>query len=190
MPYNESTMANPVDDFKKGIAFVIAECKREIGGVRANRPSPSLVEDIKVSYYGETMPLKHVGSITVSPPRELTIQLWDAGAVPAVSKAIETSSLGLTANVDGTTIRIFLPELSVERRDELAKHVKKIAEQYRIQVRHHRDAANKSIEVQLGAHEISEDQKFRLRDEVQKITDNANKEIEGTVSAKVREIEE
>ena len=183
-------MANPVEDFKKGIAFVVSECKRELGGVRANRPSPSLIEDIKVNYYGETMPLKHVGSITVSPPRELSVQLWDAGAVQLVAKAIEASSLGLTANIEGNVIRIFLPSLSAERRDELVKHVKKIAEQYRIQIRHHRETANKGIEMQLGANEIGEDQKFRLRDEVQKITENANKDVESAVSAKVREIEE
>ena len=183
-------MGSPVEDFKKGIAFVVSECKRELGGVRANRPSPSLIEDIKVNYYGETMPLKHVGSITVSPPRELSVQLWDAGAVQLVAKAIEASSLGLTANIEGNVIRIFLPSLSAERRDELVKHVKKIAEQYRIQIRHHREAANKGIEMQLGANEIGEDQKFRLRDEVQKITENANKDVESAVSAKVREIEE
>lgn len=183
-------MANPVEDFKKSISFTVSECKRELGGVRASRPSPSLIEDIKVNYYGEMMPLKHVGSITVSPPRELSVQLWDAGAVQPVAKAIEASSLGLTANIEGNVIRIFLPSLSSERRDELVKHVKKIAEQYRIQIRHHREAANKSIEVQLGANEISEDQKFRLRDEVQKITENANKDVESAVSAKVKEIEE
>ncbi len=182
-------MANPVEDFKKGIAFVLQECKRELGGVRANRPSSALIEDIKVGYYGEMTPLKHLGSVTVTPPRELTVQLWDAGAVAPAAKAIESSTLGLTANVEGNAIRIFLPELSAERREELVRHVKKLAEQYRIQVRQHREAANKGIESQLAASEIGEDQKFRSRDEVQKVTDQANKDIEHTLAAKIKEIE-
>jgi ribosome recycling factor len=183
-------MANPIEEFKGNLARVLQECKRELGGIRANRPSTALIEDIKVHHYGQLTPLKHMGSISIAPPRELSVQFWDATAVAPAAKAIESSSLGLTANIDGNRIRIFLPELSTERRDELVKHVKKITEQFRIQVRHHRDAANKQVEVMLGASEIGEDQKFRMREDIQKQTEAINKEIESNLNAKIAEIEE
>ncbi len=181
---------NPLEEFKAGIAGAIQELKKEVGGVRANRPSSALLEDIKVNYYGQLTPMKHVGTVSVAPPRELIIQLWDTNAVQPAAKAIESAALGLTPNTEGNTIRIFLPELSSERRDELKKYVKKIAEQFRIQVRQLRDAANKQIELQFGEGEIGEDQKFKLREDVQKHTEATNKDIEKIVDAKIVEIDE
>lgn len=181
---------NPLEEFKTGVAGAMQELKKEIGGVRANRPSAVLLEDIKVNYYGAQTPMKHLGSITVQPPRELIIQIWDVSAVAPAAKAIESAALGLTPNTEGNTIRIFLPELSVERREELKKYVKKIAEQFRIQVRQLRDAANKSIEAQFDEGELGEDQKFKLKEDVQKHTEVTNKEIEKVVDAKMAEIDE
>lgn len=183
-------MANPLDEFKTGIAGALQELKKEVGGVRANRPSATLLEDIKVNYYGEQTPMKHLGSVSVQPPRELIIQIWDAGAVASAAKAIESTALGLTPNIEGNTIRIFLPELSSERREELKKYVKKIAEQFRIQVRQLREAANKTIESQFDEGELGEDQKFKLKEDVQKHTETTNKEIEKVVDAKMVEIDE
>ncbi|MEK7089518.1 MAG: ribosome recycling factor [Patescibacteria group bacterium] len=181
---------NPLEEFKTGIAGAIQELKKEVGGVRANRPSAVILEDIKVNYYGEQTPMKHLGSISVQPPRELIIQIWDASAVAPAAKAIESASLGLTPNTEGNTIRIFLPELSSERREELKKYVKKIAEQFRIQVRQLRDVANKQIESQFDEGELGEDQKFKLKEDVQKHTETTNKEIEKMVDAKMVEIDE
>lgn len=181
---------NPLDEFKTGIAGALQELKKEVGGVRANRPSATLLEDIRVNYYGEQTPMKHLGSVSVQPPRELIIQIWDAGAVAAAAKAIESTALGLTPNIEGNTIRIFLPELSSERREELKKYVKKIAEQFRIQVRQLREAANKAIESQFDEGELGEDQKFKLKEDVQKHTEATNKEIEKLIDAKMVEIDE
>ncbi|MDP3725063.1 MAG: ribosome-recycling factor, partial [Nanoarchaeota archaeon] len=122
-------------DFSQKTASIIQKLKEEIASIRANRPTPALVEDIKVEYYGEILPIKQVGAISIKPPREILIQAWDKEGAVAIAKGIETSSLGLTANADGITIRVFLPELSGERREELGKHVKKITEGYRIQIR-------------------------------------------------------
>jgi ribosome recycling factor len=179
-----------VEEFKKAAAAVIQEFKKEISGVRAGRPSTALLEEIKVNYYGTPTPLKHMGNVSVMPPRELIVQLWDKEAVQPAAKAIESASLGFTANVEGNTIRIFLPELSEERREELARHVKKISEQFRIQLRHHRDDANKGAEAASDEGEIGEDQKFKIKEEIQKHTEAANKDIEAALVAKIKEIEE
>ena len=104
-------------------------------------------------------------------------------------KAIETSNLGLSAQADGNLIRIHLPELSSERREELVKHVKRLTEQYRIQLRHFRDEANKKIQKSFDGREINEDQKFKLKESVQEETDKINKEIDNLLNKKIAEIE-
>ena len=178
------------DDFKKEAQNTFQEFKKEIGGVRANRPSTVILEEVKVNYYGNLTPLKHMGTISVVPPRELVVQLWDKEAVQPAAKAIETTSLGFTASVEGNTIRVFLPELSEERREELGKHVKKISEQFRIRLRQLRDEANKGVEATFAAGGLGEDQKFKQKELVQKYMDATNKEIEGILGAKIKEIEE
>ncbi len=182
-------MTQLLEDFKKHSGEVVQSFKKEIGGVRTNRPSPALVEDLRVNHYEQTMPLKQVGSVSVMPPREINIQVCDKSAVPAVVKAIETSNLGLSAQADGNLIRIHLPELSSERREELVKHVKRLTEQYRIQLRHFRDEANKKIQKSFDGREINEDQKFKLKESVQEETDKINKEIDNLLNKKIAEIE-
>jgi len=179
-----------IEEFKTQAEEVVQTFKKEIAGIRTNRPSPGLIEDIKVSYYGQFVPIKHVGSVGVTPPRELHVQVWDSSAVGLVSKAIESSQLGLSPQVEGNTVRVFLPELSKERRDEFIKHVKKISEQYRIEIRHARDEANKDVEKRLDEKEITEDEKFKEREDIQKITEKVNGEIEGLLDEKIKEIQE
>lgn len=179
-----------IEEFKKQAEEVVQTFKKEIAGIRTNRPSPGLLEDIKVSYYGQFVPIKHVGSVGVTPPRELHVQVWDLSAVALVSKAIESSQLGLSPQVEGNIVRVFLPELSKERRDEFIKHVKKISEQYRIEVRHARDEANKDVERRLNEKEITEDEKFKEREDIQKITEKVNGEIEELLDEKIKEIQE
>jgi len=177
-------------EFKEAAKKIVEDFKKEISGVRANRPSAALIEEIKVVYYGNPTPLKHVGTISVLPPRELKVQFWDKEAVAPSAKAIETSALGLTPNIEGNTIRIFLPELSSERRDELAKFAKKISEEYRISLRHSRDEANKSAQAAFDEKEIGEDMKFKLKEEIQKQTEETNKLIEEVLDKKIAEIHE
>lgn len=164
--------------------------KKELSGFRANRPNSAMIEDIKVVCYDQQMTIKQVGSISIVPPREIQIQVWDKTVIGVVSKAIESAGLGLTAQSDGNVIRTYLPELSQERRQELIKKVKQVVEQYRIEIRHLRDEINKTIQMDFDSKAIGEDQKFKSKELVQKEIDKANSSIEDLLSAKIREIEE
>ncbi len=179
-----------VEEFKNKAEGVLGDLKKEIAGIRTNRPSAALLEDLKVDYYGQVLPLKQIGSIGVTPPRELHVQVWDKEAVAAVVKAIESSKLGLSPNVEGNTIRIYLPELSEERRAEFVKHVNRIAEEHRIKIRHIRDDANKEIQRGFDANELNEDQKFKMKEGIQRETDNVNGEVTKIVAQKTKEINE
>jgi len=179
-----------LEEFKKQANHIIDLFKKEMNGIRTNRPTTALVEDIKVDYYGQSLPLKQLGTVGITPPREIHIQVWDQSVVTNVVKAIETSSLGLTANTEGTVIKIYLPELSLERREELKKHIKRLAEEGRIKIRHLRDEANKNVQKAFDDHEINEDYKFKLKEEIQKQTDEVNEDIEKIVAAKIKEINE
>ena len=179
-----------IEDFKSEIAKIFTSLKKELGGVRTSRPSPLLVEDLKVNYYDQLQPLKALASIGIIPPHSIQIQAWDKGAVPSIVKAIENSSLNLTANVDSNIIRLNLPELSGERREELIKHIRRLAEDHRIQIRHERDGVNKKIERVFDEGEISEDGKFKFKEEIQKQIDKINDDIETMLSVKIEEISE
>lgn len=164
--------------------------KSQFAAIRGGRPSPKLVEDIVVDYFGQKMPLKQLGSISVNPPREILISVWDKQAVATVAKAVESSNLNVSANTDGNLIRINLPPLSTERRQELIKIIKKETEEARIKIRHLRDEANKKISQQEEAGKINEDDKFKLKQEIQKKIDKANNDIEMMLEKKIKEIEE
>ncbi len=169
---------------------VIDGFKKSLSAVRTTRPNAALVEDLKANYYNQMTPVKQLGTISIQPPREISIQIWDKRAVAAVAKAIESSTLNLSANIDGQVIRIFLPELSQERRDELIKHIKKVTEEHKIQVRHLRDDVNKKVQAAFDANELNEDQKFKAKEQIQKEVDKLNEEIEKTLESKVKEINE
>ncbi len=174
---------------EKGNA-VIEDLKKAMAGIRTGRPSPALLEEIKVSYYDQMVPMKQVGSIGVQPPRELFVQVWDKTAIPGIVKAIETSSLNVSANVDGNVIRVFLPELSAERREELMRHAKKIGEDHRIEIRHIRDEAMKQVQEAFNAGDFGEDQKFKTKESIQKEVDRLNSFIEEVLEKKMQEISE
>ncbi len=177
-----------VEKFKKSVKQIISSFEEEIKGVRANRPSAALVEDIKVNYYDAETPLKHISSISIVPPREINIQLWDKDIVSTAAAAIESANLGVSVNAEGNSLRIFLPELSAERRTELAKQVKKMSEQYRIRIRTARDEINKEIDQMLAEDQITEDDKFSLKEKIQKETVAANGKINEILEAKIKEI--
>lgn len=183
-------MSTIIEEFKKKSLHTIDILKNELKGIRAGRPSSALVEDIKVDNYGQFTPLKHISSITVRPPREINIQVWDKELVKPVVSAIESSDLGLSVSADGNTIRVFLPELSKERREELIKHIKSVIEEYRIRVRKEREEYNKKVDDMFDKKEIDEDEKFRLKKEIQEETEKINGEIEEVFERKKREISE
>ena len=168
----------------------IKHLKEQLAGIRSGRPTPKLVEDISVDYFGQKLSIKQLGSIGIVPPREINITVWDKQAITAIIKAIELSSLNISAQNEGNLIRINLPALSEERRQELIKLVKKEAEEVRIKIRTIRDDINKEIKTQSAEGKISEDDMFKSKDKVQEITDKANEEIEKMVENKTREIKE
>ncbi len=179
-----------IQNLEQKIKESLEYLKSQFAVVRGGRPSPKLVEDILVDYFGQRMPLKQVGSISINPPREILISIWDKQAVSIVVKAIESSNLNVSANTDGNLIRINLPPLSAERRQELVKVVKKESEETKIKIRHLRDEENKKIGQQEERGEITEDQKFKLKEQIQKSIDKANKDIGEMLEKKIKEIEE
>jgi len=181
-------MTDVIKKFKDESAVIMGHLKQEMAGIRANRPNAGLVENIMVSCYDQNMPLKQISSISVVPPREIYIQVWDKSVVSSIIKAIESSALGLSGNADGNAVRIHLPELSAERREELMKYAKKRAEEFRIRLRQARDEANKEIQKMFGDGEIQEDAKFKLKEDIQKETDGINKEIDEILKTKMEEI--
>ena len=168
----------------------IKHFKEQSAGIRSGRPTPKLVEDITAEYFGQKLTIKQMGSISIVPPREINITVWDKQAIPAIIKAIESSSLNISAHNEGNLIRINLPSLSEERRQELVKLVKKEAEETRIKIRTIRDALNKEIKMQFTEGKINEDDVFKLKEKVQEVVDKANEEIEKTVENKAKEIKE
>ncbi|KKQ22333.1 MAG: Ribosome-recycling factor [Candidatus Wolfebacteria bacterium GW2011_GWC1_37_10] len=179
-----------VKELENKISESVKHFKESLAVIRSGRPSPKLLEDIQADYFGQKMPIKQLGSISIAPPREIQVSVWDKQAVVAASKAIEAANLGVSVNIDGNLIRVNLPALSTERRQELIKVAKKETEEARIKIRHLRDEANKKISSKEEAGEISEDDKFKFKEEIQKAVDKANKEIDEILANKTKEIEE
>ncbi len=175
-------------EVKTGTA--IKHLKDRLSGIRGSRPTSKLIEDIPVEYFGQKLVIKQLGSISVVPPREIQISVWDKNAASAVLKGIEISNLNTTANIEGNLIKINLPPLSGERRQELIKIAKKEAEEIRVRIRNIRDETNKEINRQFEEKKISEDDKFKLKEQVQKSIDKTNEEIEKILENKIKEIEE
>ncbi|MFH1759202.1 MAG: ribosome recycling factor [Patescibacteria group bacterium] len=169
---------------------VIDSLKNELSGIRTNRPTSKLVEDIMVDYFGQQTPIKQLGSISISLPRGIQITVWDISAAKSVAKAIESSSLGVNANLQGNTININLPALTEERRNEFIKVVKSLTENYRVRVRGLRDDYNKKIKQAADKKEVGEDEKFKLQKKVQEKIDKMNEGIDNLLENKIKEIKE
>jgi ribosome recycling factor len=182
---------NPhIQHLDQELTAAVAHLKNEFNGIRSNRPSLELVEDLKVVYYDQPMTVKQLGSLSISPPRDILVSVWDKAAVGPVMGAIQDAQVGLSVTNDGNTIRASLSALSGERREELTKVVKKMAEAARITVRTHRDDAMKAFKTGKEKKELSEDQEFTYREQAQKRVEKANEEIESLVTAKLQAISE
>lgn len=166
----------------------IDNLQHELAGIRTGKANPALLDSIKVSYYGQTVPLKQVANVAIPDPRLITIQPWDKSIVSEVEKAIMASELGLNPQSDGTLIRLPIPPLTEDRRKDLVKLVKRIAEDTKVAVRNIRRDANDKIKKLEKDHEISEDEMHTRQDEVQKITDDFTKKVDEIVDAKEKEI--
>lgn len=157
---------------------------REFSTVRTGRANPALVEGVRVEYYGTPTPLKQLGSINTPEPKLLVIQPWDVNTLPEIEKALLKADLGLSPMNDGKVIRISIPQLSSERREELTKLVHKQAEEGRISIRTIRHSAKEAIERLFKDKGITEDDKFKGLDQLQKLTDRYQTKIEELLTAK------
>jgi ribosome recycling factor len=162
--------------------------RKELAGLRTGRASASLLEPIHVPAYGSAMPLNQVATVAVPESRLITVQVWDKSLVSAVEKAIRESGLGLNPQTEGTLIRVPIPELSQERRQELSKVAHKYAEQARVAVRNVRRDGMEYLKRQEKEHKISEDEHRQKSDEIQKLTDATIKKIDETLAQKEKEI--
>jgi ribosome recycling factor len=183
-----------VDAYFKDIEAKMQKCveatRAEFASIRTGRAVPSLLDRLVVDAYGQSVPLKQVAGVSTPDSRTLLITAWDKSVVPAIRKAVEKSDLGLTPNVDGTAIRLSIPPLNEERRKDLAKLVKKKAEDGRVAVRNVRHHSHDQLKAQLKSHDITEDDNKRMQESLQKLTDRFVKEIDGLVASKEKEIME
>jgi ribosome recycling factor len=164
--------------------------RRSFSEIRTGRASPHLVEGLHVDYYGTPTLLKSMASITVPDARLIIIQPWDATIIAEIEKAITKSSLGITPFNDGKVVRLQIPQLSSERREELKKVVKTMAEEGRVSLRTVRRDANELIKKLESDKAIPEDERFKSQDEIQKITDKSIAELENLLKEKEKELTE
>ena len=177
-----------IADVERRMRGALQALKQEFSGLRTGRASAGLLDPIMVEAYGQTMPLTQVGTVGVPEPRMITVQVWDKGMVSAVEKAIRTSGLGLNPNVDGTLIRLPIPELNQERRTELTKIAAKYTEQTRVAVRNVRRDANDALKKLEKDKKISEDDLKQGLDKVQKATDDGIAKIDAELKTKEAEV--
>ena len=162
--------------------------KQEYNSLRAGRANPQALDRITADYYGTPTPINQMGNISVPEPRMLIIALWDTKMIPVVEKAIQKSDLGINPANDGKVIRLIFPELTEERRKDLAKVIRKKAEESKVAVRSIRRDAMEDIKKQKKDNLLTEDDQKKLEEKVQKLTDEKVKEIDTIAQAKEKEI--
>jgi ribosome recycling factor len=162
--------------------------KNELSRLRTGRASLTILDGIKVDYYGTMTPLNQMATLAVPESRLITIQPWDASVIKDIEKAILKSDLGLTPSSDGKIVRISIPQLTGERRKELVKVVHKVCEEHKVSVRNYRRDSNDLLKSMKKEGEISEDDAYKAQDEVQKITDEYIKLIDECYQEKEKEI--
>ncbi|MGE0742260.1 MAG: ribosome recycling factor [Hyphomonadaceae bacterium] len=177
-----------LDEYKKRMDGALTALQHEFGGLRTGRASPTILDPITVEAYGSVSPLNQVAGVTVPEPRMISVQVWDKSVVGAVDKAIRSANLGLNPIIDGQTLRIPIPPLTGERRQELAKVAGKYAEQQRVAVRNIRRDAMDHLKKLEKEHAISEDEHKKLGADVQKATDDHIKKVDDLLRHKEEEI--
>jgi ribosome recycling factor len=172
-------MEKAVEDFRK-----------ELSGVRTGRANVSLLDHIRVDYHGTPMPVNQLGTLNVPDATMIVIAPWDPSAVPLIDKAIRTSDLGLNPASDGKVLRVPIPALTEDRRKDLVKHIHKVLENHRTAVRNIRRDIKEAVEKLEKEKKISEDEKKRTLDELEKLTHSETKKIEDLSAAKEKEVME
>ena len=163
---------------------------REFAVVRTGKATPHLLDTVKVEAYGTIMPVNQLATVTAPEPRLVVVQAFDKTTVGDIVKAIQKADLGLNPNVDGQVIRLPIPALNEERRKELARHCHKVAEEGRVAVRNIRRDANEHVKKLQKSKDISEDQEADAHDEIQKMTDEAIKQVDELLAKKEKEVME
>ena len=175
-------------DLQRRMQGAVDSLKHDFGGLRTGRASTALLDPIQVEVYGSNMPLNQVATVSVPEPRMLTVQVWDRSNVQPVEKAIRSAGLGLNPVTDGQMIRLPIPDLTEERRKELAKLVGQYAEKARIAVRNVRRDGMDQLKQDEKKNLIGEDERKRHENDVQKLTDDTIKDIDAAADAKEKEI--
>ena len=165
----------------------LGKLDEDLGAIRAGRANPHVLDHIRVNYYGTPTPINQTANVSVPEPRIIQIAPWDKSMVPEINKAIQMSDLGINPSTDGKLIRLVFPELTEERRKELAKDVKKRGEEAKVAVRNIRRDANETFK-KLEKQDVSEDVIEGLQEDIQKLTDDYMKKIDNAVEEKTKEI--
>ena len=179
-----------INDMKRDMSKSVESMRQSMMKVRTGRASIAILDGIMVDYYGTLTPLNQLATLAVPEPRLITIQPWDKGAMTPIEKAIMKSELGLTPNNDGKIIRVPVPPLNEERRRDLVKMIKKMAEDFRVEIRNHRRDANSMLKDLEKEKEINKDEMKSSQDRVQDLTDSYIRQIEDLLAAKEKEIME
>lgn len=177
-----------IDTAKESMTEVLSFCKKEFSHIRAGKATPSLLDNVKVDYYGSQTPINQLATIGVPEPRLITVIPYDKSAMESIEKAIMASGMGLNPNNDGSIIRIPLPLLSEERRKELVKLARDVAEKARISIRNTRRDANDEIKKTVQDESLPEDSRFEAEDEIQKLTDTHIAKVDEMLEVKEKEI--
>jgi len=176
-------------ELEKNLSSILENFKQNIASIRSNRVTPQIIENIEVNCYNSSLPIKQLGVLSVNPPREIIINLWDKSLLKSVTSAISNTKR-FTVNDDGNIIRVVFPPLSQETRLELTKEVIKESEQAKIKIRQLRDDLNKHVKDDEKAGLINEDEKFNFLKKIQEKIDESNKTIEKLVEEKNKELME
>lgn len=177
-----------INDGKMRMDRAVSQLKSDLATLRAGRATPSLLDKVTVDYYGTQTPLNQLANITAPEPRLLLIQPWDKGALDSIEKAILKADLGLTPSNDGQVIRIAIPPLTEERRQELVKMVRKYGEEAKVAIRNVRRDVNESIKKLEKEGELSKDEARRHQDTVQKVTDEHIEQVDQIIALKEKEV--
>ncbi len=182
--------ADVIKKTRSAMSKSLDSLKKDFTKVRTGRASTTLLDDVRVDYYGTPTPLNQVGTLTVPEPRLITIQPWEKNLIPEIERAILKSDLGLNPSSDGQLIRIIIPALTEERRKEMVKLIKRMGEDAKISVRNARRDGNEALKKLEKDKEISEDELKRGEKEIQDVTDEFVKKIDEAIAAKEKEVME
>jgi ribosome recycling factor len=183
-----ATSKDAMAQAKTRMEKAVEDFRRELAGVRTGRANVAILDHVRVDYHGTPMPINQLGTLSVPDPQMIVISPWDPGAVPLIDKAIRTSDLGLNPTNDGKVVRVPIPSLNEERRKELVKHVHRVLENHRTAVRNIRRDIKEAVEKLEKEKKISEDEKKRSLDELEKLTHTETKKIEDLSATKEKEV--